>query len=326
MNTKTSIRWGILGCGDVTEVKSGPGFQKAEGATLMAVMRRNGELAADYARRHGVPRWYDDAEALINDPEIDAVYIATPPGAHQPLALRCAAAGKPCYVEKPMALSHAQSLVMLQAFAHRQLPLFVAYYRRAMPRFLKIRSLVQGGAIGSVRAVHLLLQQPPMPEDVDHDNPPWRLDPTLAGGGRFVDMGAHQLDFLDYLFGPITEVHGVASHLAGHGKVEDTVSASFCFGNGIVGSGSWCFSASERVDRCELIGSAGRLVFSTFDDAPFTLHTAAGVEEFHIPNPPHVQQPLIQCVTEALLGHGSSPSTGESAARTDAVIDRILGR
>ena len=321
-----TIRWGILGCGEVTEVKSGPGFQKAEGSALVAVMRRNGELAADYARRHGVPRWYDNAEALINDPGVDAVYIATPPAAHQPLALLCAAAGKPCYVEKPMAMNHAESLVMLQAFAHRRLPLFVAYYRRAMPRFQKIRELVQGGAIGSVRCVNLLLQQPVVPEDLNPAAQSWRVDPAIAGGGRFVDMGAHQLDFLDYLFGPIIDVHGCAASLAGTGAVEDTVSASFRFANGVVGTGNWCFAASERIDRCELIGSAGRLVFSTFDDAPVVLDTSTGSELFSIPNPEHVQQPLIQCVTDALLGRGSSPSTGESAARTDAVTDRILGR
>src|SRR5277367_2165196 len=101
--SRDTIRWGILGCGDVTEIKSGPGFQKATGSKLVAVMRRNGKLAEDYARRHGVARWYDDVDALIHDPEVDAVYIATPPGVHLEMALKVAAADKPAYVEKPMA-------------------------------------------------------------------------------------------------------------------------------------------------------------------------------------------------------------------------------
>ena len=98
-----TIRWGIIGCGNVTEVKSGPGFQKAKNSALVAVMRRNGALAEDYARRHNVPRWTDDAQALIDDPEVDAVYVATPPAFHIEYTIQAARAGKPVYVEKPLA-------------------------------------------------------------------------------------------------------------------------------------------------------------------------------------------------------------------------------
>lgn len=320
------IRWGIIGCGDVTEVKSGPGFQKAAGSRLVAVMRRDAALAEDYARRHGVPRWYADAQALIDDPEVDAVYVATPPAAHLPMALLCAAAGKPCYVEKPMALSHAEARTMTESFAERGVPLFVAYYRRAMPRFRKIQSLIAEGAIGAVRCVTVQLHQPMPAEDLDPARRTWRVDPKIAGGGRFVDMGAHQLDFLDALFGPVTEVCGLASSQAGLPAVEDTVSASFRFDNGVVGSGSWCFAAADRLDRCEIVGSAGRIVFSTFDDSPVRLITPGGEDAFALPNPAHVQQPLIQNVVDTLLGRATALSTGASAMRTDWVIDRILGR
>ncbi|WP_018604500.1 Gfo/Idh/MocA family protein [Uliginosibacterium gangwonense] len=320
------IRWGILGCGDVTEVKSGPGFQKAAGSQLVAVMRRNAALAEDYALRHGVPRWYADAQALINDPEVDAVYVATPPGSHHELALQCAAAGKPCYVEKPMALNQAQSRAMCEAFAAKGVPLFVAYYRRAMPRFQKIRELVLDGAVGAVRYVNLALHQPMPAEDANAATQPWRVDPALAGGGRFVDMGSHQLDYLDYLFGPITEVHGQSACQSGAYAVEDTVTASFRFANGVLGSGAWCFAAGDQLDHCEIVGDKGRLAFATFNDFSVNLITAAGVEQFTIPNPDHVQQPLVQMVVDALLGRGECPSTGESAARTDWVIDQILNR
>lgn len=325
-NVVTEIRWGILGCGDVTEVKSGPGFQKAEGSRLLAVMRRQGSLAADYARRHNVPRWYDNAQDLINDPDVDAIYIATPPSAHKPLSLMCAAAHKPCYVEKPMALNHAESMEVVKAFRTADVPLFVAYYRRAMPRFRKIHDLLGNGAIGTVRTVNISLHQPMPADELDPATRSWRVDPATSGGGRFVDMGSHQLDFLDYLFGPITDVSGHTANLAGVHQAEDTVSASFRFACGLLGSGSWCFAAGDHLDRCEIVGSTGRIIFSTFDDTPFRLITADGEQDFHIPNPPHVQQPLIQSVVNTLLGHGVCPSTGESAARTDAVIDAILGR
>lgn len=320
------VRWGILGCGDVTEVKSGPGFQKAEGAQLVAVMRRNGALAADYAQRHGVPRWYDSAEALIADPEVDAVYVATPPVAHLPLALLCAEAGKPCYVEKPMSLSAAASQQMSAAFAAAGVPLFVAYYRRALPRFAQIRAWLEAGTIGTPRYVSLQLHQPAAAEDLDPAQRPWRLDPAVAGGGRFVDMGSHQLDLLDWLFGPVTAAHGFARNHGGLHQVEDTVSAALQFASGVTASASWCFAAADRCDRCEIVGETGRIVFSTFDDAPVHLHAAGGDEVFAQPNPAHVQQPMIQNVTDCLRGKAAPLSTGESAARTDAVIDRILGR
>lgn len=322
----TAIKWGILGCGDVTETKSGPGFQKAEGSQLVAVMRRNGALAADYARRHGVPRSYDCAEALIADPEVDAVYIATPPAAHLPLALLCAAAGKPCYVEKPMALSHAQSQSMIAAFAAQGTPLFVAYYRRALPRFQKLYALLHSGAIGQPRYASLQLHQAPQAEDLDPSATPWRLDPSLAGGGRFVDMGAHQLDLLDWLLGPVAAAHGFATHHSGAHAAEDTVSASLLFAGNVSASASWCFAAGDKQDRCEIVGDKGRLLFSSFDDAPITLITSAGEENFSFTNPAHVQQPLIQNVVNALRGQGKALSTGESAARTDWVIDQILSR
>jgi len=160
-----TIRWGIIGCGDVTEVKSGPGFQKAEHSNLVAVMRRRGELAKDYAERHGVPRWYDNASQLINDPEVDAVYVATPPSSHKEYTLMIAAAGKPVYVEKPMALNFAECQEMIAACGQHGVPLFVAYYRRTLVRFLKIKELIEAGAIGNVRFVNIVFHQPIAAED-----------------------------------------------------------------------------------------------------------------------------------------------------------------
>ena len=193
-----TIRWGMIGCGDVTEVKSGPGFQKASHSSLVAVMRRRGELARDYAERHRVPRWYDNAVALINDREVDAVYIATPPSSHKQYALMCAEAGKPVYVEKPMAVNFEECQDMIRAFEVAHIPLFVAYYRRALQRFLKIKDLVDSGAIGEVRFVNVTLYQPLGPEEISGASLPWRVIPGLAGGGRFVEIASHTLDFLDY--------------------------------------------------------------------------------------------------------------------------------
>src|SRR5436190_19903847 len=148
----TMIRWGLIGCGDVAEQKSGPGFQKADDSALVAVMRRDAAKAADYAARHGVPRWYSDARELLADPEVDAVSIATPPSSHMELSLLACAAGKPTLVEKPMALDHAECRQMMEAFRAAEVPLFVAYYRRAQPKFQRMKELIDDGAIGALRA------------------------------------------------------------------------------------------------------------------------------------------------------------------------------
>lgn len=319
-----TICWGMIGCGDVTEVKSGPGFQKAAYSRLVAVMRRNGALAQDYARRHGVPRWYDSAKALINDPEVDAVYIATPPGSHQEYTLMCAAAGKPVYVEKPMALNFAECRTMIEACRSVNVPLFVAYYRRALTRFLKIKELVDARAIGEVRFVKVTFNQSVADEELAPEKLPWRLDPNVAGGGRFVDLASHMLDFLDFVFGPITAVAGFASNQAGHYPAEDIVTGTFVFKSGVQGIGAWCFTTFDKCDLTEIIGSEGKISYSTFDAQPVRLTTSESVKEFVFDYPPHIEQPMIQLVVDELNGVGRSPSTGESGARTSWVMDQML--
>ncbi|MGA2052174.1 MAG: Gfo/Idh/MocA family oxidoreductase [Opitutales bacterium] len=319
---RAPVRWGILGCGDVTEVKSGPGFQKAEGSQLVAVMRRNAALAQDYARRHAVPKWYSDADALIRDPEVDAVYIATPPGSHLEYALRVCAAGKPAYVEKPLARSAAECDQMLAAFARARLPLFVAYYRRAQPRFLKVKELLGSGVLGQLTGIRYHYSEPK--HRALAAELPWRLDAAVAGGGFFLDLGSHTLDLLDFFFGPLLDVAGHAANLASPYAVEDSLAMTFRTAAGVPGTASWNFAAAATEDLFQFTGTAGRLSVPTFSLDPIRLETSAGTQTFELPNPPHVAQPLIQTVVDDLLGLGSCPSTGESAARTSRVMDQVL--
>ncbi len=316
------VRWGIIGVGDVTEKKSGPGFKKAERSELTAVMRRTADKAADYAERHGVPKWYNDADKLIHDPDVDAVYIATPPDSHFEYTHQVAATGKPVYVEKPMARTAAECEAMIAACKNASVPLFVAYYRRAMPRFIKIKELLELGAIGEVRAVEVRLQLGNSPSDVG--DIPWRVRPEVSGGGYFVDMGSHTLDLLDWLFGPIANVKGFAANQAGRYPAEDIVSGTFEFESGARGTGLWCFSGAQEVDEVNLIGAKGSLRFASFDGSPLHLTTSNGEEVIEAPYPETVQQPLIQEVVDALTGQGTCPSTGESALRTAKVVDSLL--
>lgn len=335
MNTKKAnqttlfetVNWGIIGCGDVTERKSGPAFNKVPGSKLAAVMRRDAEKAQDYARRHHVPKWTANADELIQDPEVSAVYIATPPDSHAAYTIKAAEAGKPVYVEKPMARTYAECLQMLESCETAGVPLFVAYYRRCLPNFLKVKELVDGGAVGDIRFVSIELVQPLRQQDLDVQNLPWRVLPEIAGGGYFVDLASHQFDFLDYVFGPIRAAHGMSKNQAGLYPAEDLVTATFEFESGPVGCGLWCFTADEssRKDVIKIVGSQGEITFSAFEHAvPIRLKTASATEEFRIGVPEHIQQPLIATIVAELQGKGTCPSTGVSAARTTRVVEQIL--
>jgi 1,5-anhydro-D-fructose reductase (1,5-anhydro-D-mannitol-forming) len=316
------IRWGIIGCGKVTEVKSGPAFQRAEGGALSAVMRRTPGLAEDYARRHGVPRFHDRADALIHDPTVDAVYVATPPGSHLELALAVCAAGKPAYVEKPMARSFEECRRMNEAFEAAGLPLFVAFYRRRLPRFVTAKALLDSGRLGQITTVSYRYAHPRW--EGPAGELPWRLRAEQSGGGLFLDLGCHTLDILDFLLGPLRDVSGSAASLASPYEVEDTVAMCFRAGSGALGVASWSFAGHAREDILEITGTGGRLRLSTFGDEPLEVHGKEGVETLVRPNPPHIQEPLIQSIVDALHGRGACPSTGASAARSARVMDEVL--
>lgn len=321
------VRWGLIGCGKVTEVKSGPAFNKIAGSKLVAVMRRDREKAIDYARRHGVPKWYTDAQQLIHAPEVNAIYVATPPDSHAQYTIEAAEAGKPVYVEKPMARSVDECTAMVAACEKAGVPLFVAYYRRCLPGFLKVKELVESGAIGEVRFVTIQLYYPLRKEDRNRNNLPWRVIPEVGGGGYFFDLASHQLDYLDYLFGAIISVRGLASNQAGLYPAEDIVGATFTFKSGVIGSGLWCFSVSvdSTTDSIAIFGSKGHIVFSSFNhQLPITLRTHNGEQKIRFSTPEHIQQPLIQTIVDELLGAGRCPSTGRTAARTNQVMDAVL--
>jgi 1,5-anhydro-D-fructose reductase (1,5-anhydro-D-mannitol-forming) len=313
-----TVRWGIIGCGDVAEVKAGPGFQKASGSTLVAVMRRDIDKARDFAQRHGVPRVHPTADDLIADPDVDAIYIATPPSSHCELALAVARTGKPCLVEKPMAMTYAECMRMVDAFASAGCPLWVAYYRRALPRYLLVRDLLRDGAVGRVTSVHVEVFDRLATGDRANG---WRFDPAVSGGGLFLDMGSHCIDMIDFLIGAIDDVNSVVLNTGGAYRAEDVTAASFRAGT-VAGSGIWNFNADRTFDEMRLVGTSGHISFPMFSDGDVVV----GEQRFEVRNPPHVHQPLIQTVVDELLGRGKCESTGQSGARTAAIMERCLTR
>ena len=325
-DNQTIVRWGIIGCGDVTERKSGPAYQKTPGFELKAVMRRDAEKAADYASRHNVPKWYDHVDDLINDPDINSIYIATPPDVHEEYAIKAMLAGKPVYVEKPMARNAAECERMNEVSNQTGVPLFVAYYRRSLPYFQKLKELIDQKVIGDVRFVNICLQWQPYEEEIGNDpKPRWRVDPAISGGGHFHDLASHQFDFLEYVFGPIKTATGISRNQAGLYKADDITVANFEFESGILGNGSWCYTVNkaQREDEAKIVGSKGRITFSFFEKFDIKVETEDKTEIFNIPYPQHVQQPLIEQIVKDLRGEGKSPSTGESGARASHILDWI---
>lgn len=324
------ISWGFIGCGEVTEKKSGPAFAEVPGSHVEAVMSRNADKARDYASRHGIPKWYTDAQELIDDPDVDAVYIATPPSSHATFAIMAMRSGKPCYVEKPLAASYEDCLRINRISEQTGVPCFVAYYRRYLPYFKKVMQLVNEGTLGKITNVQIRFSVPPRELDYERGgNQPWRLQPDIAGGGGyFYDLAPHQLDLLQQLFGVIVRAHGYPANRAHLYEAEDTISASFIFQSGIPGSASWCFVGHEsaKEDRIVVVGDKGSLGFSVYNYAPISVVTSEGRQSYIIPNPTHVQLPIIRSVVEHLQGISVCDATCVSATPTNWAMDRILGK
>ncbi len=325
-NQKDIIRWGIIGVGDVTEVKSGPAFYKLNHSELVAVMRRNAEKAADYAQRHGIKKWYSNASELINDPEVDAVYIATPPDSHANYAIEAMNAGKPVYVEKPMARHYSECLELLKVSEQTGVPLWVAYYRRTLPAYLKAKELVETGAIGKPLMVNIKLYKEAAERKQKPEEMHWHVFPEIAGAGHFFDLASHQFDYLNFVFGKITEAKGTAANIASLYPAEDTVSASWKHESGVIGSGTWSFVVDKNSveDIIQIVGESGKISMPCFSHGTLALTNGNGTETFEFDNPEHISQNLVEQVVNELRGNEKCVSTGESAARTSWVLDEIV--
>lgn len=324
MNSNRVI-WGVVGGGNVCEIKSVPGIYKTPNSEVKMIMRRNGDKAKDFAERHRIPFWTTDVDELLNDKEIDIVYVATPPDTHCEYTLRAAKAGKAVYVEKPMANSLSECLQMIDVCERAGVPLFVAYYRRALQGFNTLRTIINSGKIGSVRFVDIEMWHSPRSYDLDIRGN-WRVIPKISGGGHFHDLAAHQLDYLDSVFGRITDAKGTSSNQANLYPADDIVTGSFVFENGVIGTGMWCFTADKTSERekITILGSKGHLSFNTFGNPMrIDIYTDSGIETIEFEHPKHIQQPLVQTIVDELLQRGKCPSRGAAAARTTHVMNLI---
>ena len=323
------INWGIIGCGDVTEKKSGPAFDKVKNSALVAVMRRNAEKAKDYALRHHVPKWYDDAAKLIKDSDVNAIYIATPPSSHEEYTLAAIAAGKSVYVEKPMTLNYESAKKMVNAANEKNVKLVIAHYRRGQPYFKKIKQLLDERIIGDIRFVRLdFYDQPLTAEELKVSKYAWRVDPSISGGGLFHDLAPHQLDLMYYFFGEIENVSGFSLNQSKLYNADDIVSGNIVFKNGVVFNGLWSFNvdSDNEKDSCEIAGSEGTIHFSIFGKQQITITKNGDTEIISFDPLVHVQQPMIEHVVEFFSNESSNPCSGEDGAEIMRLMDELTAK
>jgi predicted dehydrogenase len=324
IKTATSIQWGIIGCGNVTEVKSGPAFNKVANSSLVAVMRRDASLAEDYAKRHTVPKWYSNADDLINDPAINAIYIATPPKQHEEYAIAAMQAGKPVYVEKPMALDLAACRRMEQVSKDTGVKLVVAHYRRALPLFMRVKELLDQQAIGDIRFARISLLQPDQSAMIAKTGTNWRVDPALAGAGLFYDLAPHQLDLLIHFLGKPTSANGLAVNQAGLYTAEDLVVGVAQLSNQVLFNGTWCFTTPEgkEEDLFEIQGSNGSIRFAVFGHA-LTIERNGIIETEKFDPPQHIQQPMIAKIVPYFLGNTGNPCSAADAIQSMEMMEQF---
>ncbi len=323
------INWGIIGCGNVTEIKSGPAFSKVKNSSLVAVMRRDAEKAKDYALRHNVPKWYTHANSLINDPDVNAIYIATPPSSHEEYTIAALNAGKPVYIEKPMAVNAAAAKSMMNVANEKNVKLVVAHYRREQPMFKKIKELLAENTIGDIRFAKLEFYTKSLTkEELQIPKNAWRVDAAVSGGGLFHDLAPHQLDLMYYFFGEADKAQGIALNQAALYNADDMVAGNILFKSCVLFSGLWCFNVNEEdeKDSCEIVGSIGKIQFSVFGEPKIEMTVEGKKENFLFAKLSHVQQPMIEKVVDYFLDKGPNPCSAEDGVKVMEMVDEFVGK
>lgn len=318
MTKKSTVVWGIIGCGDVAEVKSGPAFQKCNNSELLAVMRRDADKAKDFAKRHNVPLWYDNAEELLDNSDITSVYIATPPSTHLSLSLKALQAGKDVYLEKPMVLSVEESDALAKAVNNSNNKLVVAHYRRFLPMYIKVKELLEANIIGAINYTDLRFLQPYN----FNSKATWRLNSTISGGGYFHDIAPHQIDLMYHFFGDVESIKGVSVNQSGRHEVDDMVNGLVSFKNNVQFRGIWSFDIPKYLeeDKCTIYGENGMIEFSFYEDE-LTLTLKEKKETFNFKNPINIQQPMIQETVNYFLGKRNNPCPVEDGALVISIME-----
>ncbi len=325
--TFEEVRWAFIGCGNVAEKKSGPAFSKIIGSQVIGVFRRDYPKAVDYAQRHNIPKVYSTLEELLNDREVNAVYVSTPHYLHRPHALAVAEAGKACYLEKPMGLTYPEAVEIHEVFKQKSLPLYVAYYRRKLPPFVWLKEFLKRGHLGKIKEGELRFIRSARPIEKNPETLPWRLKPELSGGGYLFDIAPHHLDFLAYVFDKITLKNSIHENRGGFYEAEDYTLAHMLLNDEIAFTAEWNFAAPEghSADFIRFVGDKGSIEMPFFGPYPVKVHLENREFSFRIEPTQHVQQPLLESIVGELRGLPTiCPSTGQTALEANRLLDEIV--
>ena len=319
------IRWGLIGCGEIAAKRVAEALRHGKGSVLVAVARARKELAADFAERHGAKRWHAEWQGLVNDEEVDAVYLATPVHLHAEQAIAAACSGKHVLSEKPMALDVAGAERMLAAARAHGVRLGVAYYRHHYPVVARLRELLESGELGEpvlaqVQAFEAF--------DVPPDHPrAWFLRRAEAGGGPMADFGCHRIEVLLHLLGPLAEAHGFPDNVRFRERdVEDTFVARLRFRSGSIAVVSVTHAALERRDTLEIFGTRGSAHVSVLNQGDLRIVTSAGVREERHPPHPNLHQPLVEDFVAAVREGREPAVNGEVGLEVTRVLARLYGQ
>jgi len=315
-----TIRWGILGCGDVVRRRVAAAIQADADSQLVAVCRRSAGPLQQFCDDFEVSRGYLDQSELAGDGEVDAVYIATPVDRHLPQTLLCAAAGKHVLCEKPMALTTNECDQMIAACGQAGVQLGVAYYRRYYPVVDRIRELILEGRIGTVFSVTAVTAT--AFSFAPGEDGYWRVLPGEGGGGALMDIGSHRLNLFLDLLGPIAEVRGFCETVAGAFAADDCAVYALRFTSGAVGSLQCYFGVPLDPDEFILVGTAGRLSATPLNSGRLVIETAAGVEIEEHPPAANFNLPLVADFVAAIRENRPPRVDGHEGRATNEVIER----
>jgi predicted dehydrogenase len=285
-------------------------------------MRRDINNAKESAEKLGATKWYDNADSLLSDDNVDAVYIASPPGLHLEQAIKCCEHRKPTYIEKPFARNYSEALQITKMFEEAGVPLYVAHYRRALPKFIKIKEILDSGKIGKICEADFRLNRK---YNYDEIHNTWLYNTELSGGGKFYDIAPHSIDIMVYLLGNFTEINSFATNNNDEYDVEDVVVMSFKTDKGVIGTANFNSLALDKKDRMIIYGTKGNIEFTMHGNDPIIINTENGEEKIEIENPPIIQESMVEEVVKSLLtGEKLHTCSAREALETYRIMDAVL--
>ena len=317
-----SIKWGIIGCGDVAEHKGGPALYNVEDSELLGVTDINLEKAKDFANRHNAKKYYATAEEMLNDKEINAVYVATPVRFHCEYSIQSAEAGKHVLCEKPFAMNAEENKQMIEVCRKNKVKLAAAYYRRFFPHIQKIKSLIAEGAIGDIvlaQSNYTGYYNPAKiyPDDLSQ----WRTDPQMAGGGVVMNCGSHRIDLLGYLLDDVAEVSAFVDTLHCNYSVEDSSVIIMRFAMGAQAVANFNQNVRTSTDEFAIYGTEGRIVATPLDSGNILLHQTSGIKKYNLPPMKITHLGLVKDFVESIVDGRKPISSGEDGMKASLVMD-----